>query len=74
MLQVRHSNVNSPWTALEPFNGAGLGWDRMEPYQPRAFRVIELCRSDKWQMKFYGIACQGEFPRTELFAGAGAQI
>jgi hypothetical protein len=32
------------------------GWNRMAPYQPRAFRVIELCRSGKWQMKFYGIA------------------
>jgi hypothetical protein len=38
----------------------------MEPYKPRAFRFIELCRLRKWQMKLYGIAGQGEFPRTEL--------
>jgi len=42
----------------------------MEPYKPRAFRFIELCRFGKWQMKLYGIACQGEFPRSELLAAA----
>jgi len=42
----------------------------MEPYKPRAFRFIELCRFGKWQMKLYGIACLGEFPRTELLAAA----
>jgi hypothetical protein len=42
----------------------------MEPYQPRAFRFIELCRFGKWQMKLYGIACRGEFPRSELLAAA----
>src|SRR5256885_3914200 len=42
----------------------------MEPYKPRAFRFIELCQFGKWQMKLYGIACQGEFPRTELLAAA----
>jgi hypothetical protein len=42
----------------------------MEPYQPRAFRFIELCRFGKWRMKLYGIACQGEFPGSELLAAA----
>jgi hypothetical protein len=42
----------------------------MEPYKPRAFRFIELCRFGKWQMQLYGIADQGEFPRTELLAAA----
>jgi hypothetical protein len=42
----------------------------MEPYRPRAFRFIELCRFGKWQMQLYGIADQGEFPRTELLAAA----
>ena len=42
----------------------------MEPYQPRAFRFIELCQFGKWRMKLYGIACQGEFPRTELLVAA----
>ena len=56
--------------AFEPFDRAALGWNRMEPYKPRAFRFIELCRFGKWQMKLYGIACLGEFPRTELPAAA----
>ena len=56
--------------AFEPFDRAALGWNRMEPYKPRAFRFIELCRFGKWQMKLYAIACLGEFPRTELLAAA----
>src|SRR5207248_11532653 len=56
--------------AFEPFDRAALGWNRMEPYKPRAFRFIELCRFGKWQMKLYGIARQGEFPRSELLAAA----
>ena len=42
----------------------------MEPYQPPAFRFIELCRFGKWKMKLYGIAGQSEFPRTKLLAAA----
>jgi hypothetical protein len=42
----------------------------MEPYKPRAFRFIELCQFGKWRMKLYGIACQGELPRTELLVAA----
>ena len=42
----------------------------MEPYKPHAFRFIEFCQFGKWRMKLYGIACQGEFPRTELLAAA----
>jgi hypothetical protein len=42
----------------------------MEPYQPRAFRFMELCRFGKWRMKLYGITCDDEFPRTELLATA----
>lgn len=42
----------------------------MEPYQPRAFRFIELCLFGNWQMKLYGIAWDREFPRTELLAAA----
>jgi hypothetical protein len=42
----------------------------MEPYQPRAFRFIGLCRFGEWQMKLYGITSDGEFPRTELLTAA----
>jgi hypothetical protein len=42
----------------------------MEPYRPRAFRFIELCRFGKWRMKLYGITCDGEFLRTELLTAA----
>ena len=42
----------------------------MHPYKPRAFRFIELCQFGKWQMKLYGIAWDGEFPRRELLDAA----
>ena len=43
--------------------------NRMQPYEPRAFCFDELRVLHKCDIKLYGLARQGEFPRTELMAG-----
>jgi hypothetical protein len=42
----------------------------MQPYEPRAFRFIELLSIHGWRMKLYGIAWQRELPRPELLEAA----
>jgi hypothetical protein len=42
----------------------------MEPYAPRSFRFIEPLTLGDWRMKLYGIAWQGELPRSELLEAA----
>ena len=41
-----------------------------QPYEPRAFRFIELLSFEDWRMKFYGIAWRREWPRPELLEAA----
>src|SRR5262245_36051650 len=43
---------------------------KMQLYQPRAFRFIELLSIHGWRMKLYGIAWQRELPRPELLEAA----
>ena len=42
----------------------------IQPYEPRAFRFIELLSIDDWRMKLYGIAWKGDLPRPELLEAA----
>lgn len=42
----------------------------MQPYEPRAFRFLELLRIGDWRMKLYGITYRGERPRAELIEAA----
>ena len=41
-----------------------------EPYNARAIRFLELWEPQDWRIKVYGIAYQGELPRTELILPA----
>jgi hypothetical protein len=43
---------------------------KMQPYEKRSFRFIELFSIDGWRMKLYGIAWQRDLPRSELLAAA----
>lgn len=43
---------------------------KMQPYEKRSFRFIELLSIHDWRMKLYGIAWRGELPRPELVEAA----
>jgi hypothetical protein len=42
----------------------------MEPYEPRAFRFIELLTIGAWRMKLYGIAWRRDLPRPQVIEAA----
>lgn len=43
---------------------------KMQPYEKRSFRFIELLSIQDWRMKLYGITWQGELPRPALLDAA----
>ena len=42
----------------------------MQPYAPRAFRLLQLLQIGGWRMKLYGIAWRSELPRPDLVDAA----
>lgn len=44
--------------------------DLQEAYKPRAIRFLELWQIPNWQLKVYGIAYEGEYPRDILIDAA----
>ena len=41
-----------------------------QPYEPRAFRFLELWSVERWRLKLYGIAYRRERPRDKLIVAA----
>jgi hypothetical protein len=46
----------------------------MTPYEPRAFRFLDLWNLGDWRVKAYGIKYRGELPRGDLIVAARAVI